>query len=122
MACQESNDILMVAAIDFGTTYSGYAFSTRHSFQQNKLDISANQVWNAGSKQLLSLKTPTCVLLKKNKEFVSFGYEAENAYAGIVTDREEDDYYFFQQFKMMLYTCEVGIISSNCQVILSHTK
>jgi hypothetical protein len=57
-----------------------------------KHHIKANQVWNAGSKQLLSLKTPTCILLKKNKEFVSFGYEAENEYAGIVTDHEEKDY------------------------------
>lgn len=107
MACQQrKDDILMVAAIDFGTTYSGYAFSTRHSFKNNKLDISANQTWNAGTKQLLSLKTPTCILLKKNKEFVSFGYEAENAYAGIIMEHKENDYFFFQQFKMTLYNSE----------------
>lgn len=106
MACEPADGILMVAAIDFGTTYSGYAFSTRHGFSIDKLDIKANQVWNAGSKQLLSLKTPTCILLKKNKEFVSFGYVAENDYAGIVTDQEEKDYFFFQNFKMMLYHCE----------------
>jgi len=109
MACEPADNTLMVAAIDFGTTYSGYAFSTRHDFSINKLDIKANQAWNAGSKQLLSLKTPTCILLKRNKEFVSFGYEAENEYAGIVTDHEEKDYFFFQNFKMMLYHCEVSM-------------
>ncbi|CAG2221303.1 unnamed protein product [Mytilus edulis] len=106
MACEESDNTLLVAAIDFGTTYSGYAFSTRISFKKDKLDIKANQVWNAGSKQLLSLKTPTCILLRKNLEIVSFGYQAENDYAAIVTDETEDDYYFFQQFKMKLYRCE----------------
>ncbi|XP_076112306.1 heat shock 70 kDa protein 12A-like isoform X1 [Mytilus galloprovincialis] len=106
MACEESDNTLLVAAIDFGTTYSGYAFSTRISFKKDKLDIKANQVWNAGSKQLLSLKTPTCILLRKNLEIVSFGYQAENDYAAVVTDETEDDYYFFQQFKMKLYRCE----------------
>lgn len=62
---------------------------------------------DAGTKQLLSLKTPTCILLKKNKEFVSFGYEAENAYADIVENNEENDYFFFQQFKMILYYTKV---------------
>jgi hypothetical protein len=40
---------------------------------------------------------------------VSFGYEAESEYAGIVTDHEEKDYFFFQNFKMMLYHCEVSM-------------
>ena len=44
MACEPADTTLMVAAIDFGTTYSGYAFSTRHDFSINKLDTKANQV------------------------------------------------------------------------------
>jgi hypothetical protein len=31
---------IMVAAIDFGTTYSGYAFSFRHEYEADKLKIS----------------------------------------------------------------------------------
>ncbi|XP_063447416.1 heat shock 70 kDa protein 12A-like [Mytilus trossulus] len=94
---------LLVAAIDFGTTYSGYAFSMRHSFEKQPMTIHANQAWNAGSQQLLSLKTPTCLLLDSNKQFVSFGYEAENQYADIVTDNEQDEYYYFHRFKMCLH-------------------
>lgn len=45
MACQETDNYLLVAAIDFGTTYSGYAFSTRQRFSTDKLNIIANQVW-----------------------------------------------------------------------------
>ncbi|XP_052061586.1 heat shock 70 kDa protein 12A-like isoform X1 [Mytilus californianus] len=109
------SDILMVAAIDFGTTYSGYAYSLKGEYEKDKLNIHANQAWNSGGKSLMSLKTPTCILInKENKEFESFGYEAENAYADIVIEDEADNYYFFDRFKMMLYTRED--ISTNMEI------
>lgn len=98
---------LMVVAIDFGTTYSGYAFSTRSDFFREPLKIHANQAWNSGKKQLLSLKTPTCLLLGKNKETVAFGYEAEDAYAELVLDNKHKNYYYFDKFKMRLYENKV---------------
>ena len=99
---------LFVAAIDFGTTYSGYAFSLRNDFKKDPLDIVANQAWNAGSQRHLSLKTPTCLLLDDNEELVSFGYEAENKYSDIVIDRKQNEYFFFQRFKMQLYKNKVN--------------
>ncbi|VDI61183.1 Hypothetical predicted protein [Mytilus galloprovincialis] len=81
---------LLVAAIDFGTTYSGYAFSTRSDFERDPLKIRANQAWNAGGRQLLSLKTPTVILLDKDKKFVSFGYEAENQYSDLLMDNAKN--------------------------------
>lgn len=102
-----SDDYMFVVAIDFGTTYSGYAFSSRDDFKKDPLIIVANQAWNAGSQRHLSLKTPTCLLLDDNEELVSFGYEAENKYADIVIDNEQDDYFFFQRFKMQLYKNKV---------------
>lgn len=100
---------LMVVAIDFGTSYSGYAFSTRNDFQRDPLKIHANQAWNSGKKQLLSLKTPTCLLLDKKREIVSFGYEAEDAYAELVLDDKHHDYYFFERFKMKLFQNKVHV-------------
>ncbi|XP_076076072.1 heat shock 70 kDa protein 12A-like [Mytilus galloprovincialis] len=94
---------ILVAAIDFGTTYSGYAFSMRHSFKNQPMTIHTNQCWNAGSQQLISLKTPTCLLLDANKQFDSFGYEAENKYAEIVMEKEQHNYYYFHRFKMCLH-------------------
>ena len=38
---------ICVAAIDFGTTYSGYAYSFRYDFETNPLKIIVNQAWNA---------------------------------------------------------------------------
>ncbi|VDI11366.1 Hypothetical predicted protein [Mytilus galloprovincialis] len=97
------SDHLLVAAIDFGTTYSGYAFSTIANFKLDPLKIHANQAWNAGGRQLLSLKTPTCLLLNEKKELVSFGFEAENDYAELVLDEKHHDHYYFTRFKMRLY-------------------
>lgn len=46
---------LQVAAIDFGTTYSGYAFSYRSDFLSDPLKIVTNQ-WQAGAGRAPSLK------------------------------------------------------------------
>lgn len=52
---------LMVAAIDFGTTFSGYAFAFRNDYIKDPLKINGNQ-WTMGSQAGVSLKTSTCVL------------------------------------------------------------
>ncbi|VDI63256.1 Hypothetical predicted protein [Mytilus galloprovincialis] len=105
----QSQDHLLVAAIDFGTTYSGYAFSMKDTFKTDPLKIYTNQAWNAGGKQLLSLKTPTCILLDSNKQFDSFGYDAENRYADLVMDDDHEDYFYFHRFKMSLHNNKVNI-------------
>lgn len=97
---------LMVVALDFGTTYSGYAFS----FRKNPHMIFANQQWDSGKYHLNSYKTPTCVVISKdNPEEFYFGYDAENEYAEIQTDNETDNYFFFDRFKMQLHLRKVGI-------------
>lgn len=63
---------VMVAAIDFGTTFSGYAFS----FKTNKEKIMMNKSWgqNVGFQ---AYKTPTCVMVDSANSFHAFGYDAE---------------------------------------------
>lgn len=101
VACDSER--LFVAAIDFGTTYSGYAFSFRHDFEKDPSKINANQTWVAGHRNLFSLKAPTCVLLHPDKTFHSFGYEAEDKYTELFQDDEHEDWYFFKRFKMTLH-------------------
>ncbi|XP_061165022.1 heat shock 70 kDa protein 12B-like [Saccostrea echinata] len=96
---------LLVAAIDFGTTYSGYAFSFKHEYDNDPLKVSSNN-WTAGSRSLVSLKTPTCVLFNKDKVFDSFGYEAEDKYSELAEEEEHEDWYFFKRFKMSLFNKE----------------
>lgn len=102
---------LLVAAIDFGTTYSGYAFSFKHEHDSDPLKVCSNN-WTAGSRSLVSLKTPTCVLFNKDKEFDSFGYEAEDKYSDLAEDEEHQDWFFFKRFKMSLFNKAVGANSN----------
>ncbi|XP_063446416.1 heat shock 70 kDa protein 12A-like [Mytilus trossulus] len=93
---------LIVVALDFGTTYSGYAFS----FIDKPHEILTNQVWNSQKYHLASIKTPTCLLINKTqKDDYRFGYEAEDDYSDMQTEEtgEADEYYFFDRFKMELH-------------------
>ena len=91
---------VFVVAIDIGTTYSGYAFSPRPADASDQPKINTN-IWT-GSK-LLSLKAPTTVLLDENKELMAFGYEAENQFSELVSEKEHKTYFYFHQFKMLLH-------------------
>ena len=99
---EEKYDV--VAAIDFGTSFSGFAFSFNH--RDGSDDIYMNREW--GSAQGYStLKTPTCILLNPHKKFVKFGFEAAEKYAGL-EDASDQTFYCFDRFKMMLHGSEVS--------------
>lgn len=94
---------MVVAAIDFGTTFSGYAFSFNHDYESEPAKVSANTSWVAGSAGLMSLKTPTVLLLDNNKKFVAFGYEAEERYGELAAEEKHKKHYYFRRFKMLLH-------------------
>ncbi|KAK6168423.1 hypothetical protein SNE40_020960 [Patella caerulea] len=87
----------IVAAIDFGTTFSGYAYS----FASNKETIHVNKNWGQTQGFLLH-KTPTCLLLKPDGQFEAFGFEAVSRYNDL-PEEEACNYYYFDRFKMKLY-------------------
>lgn len=87
---------LVSVAIDFGTTFSGYAFSFRH----NKENIQT-YLWRAQNYE--SPKTPTCILFNPLKQFHSFGLEAEDKYGKLSRTAEAESWYFFKQFKLALH-------------------
>lgn len=91
----------IVAAIDFGTTYSGFAFSLPRSSDSEVI----LQKWDPKTADKLeaSLKTPTSLLLNDKNDFVAFGYEAEEMYKGYVEDKRHEQYRFFKNFKMKLH-------------------
>lgn len=100
------NDKLIVAAIDFGITLSGFAYSLVHDYMKDPLKISM-YTWVADLQNLISLKTPTCVLLSPKQEFEAFGYEAEELYSCMAEEETHHDHYFFEGFIMLLYRSEV---------------
>ncbi|XP_053374853.1 heat shock 70 kDa protein 12A-like [Mercenaria mercenaria] len=94
-------DPLVVVAIDFGTTYSGWAFSFRHEYERDPIKVSS-KIWQGGT--LVSQKGPTCILIKSDgKTTDSFGYDAESKYAEKVEENEQDQWFFFKRFKMLLF-------------------
>ncbi|XP_069106438.1 heat shock 70 kDa protein 12A-like [Argopecten irradians] len=96
-------DKKIVAAIDFGTTYSGYAFTFRTEFDKSDgaRQIFTNRWSNSGS--LLSAKAPTTALFDPEYKFHSFGYEAEEKYAELVDTKQYKDWHCFRRFKMQLH-------------------
>uniref|UniRef100_A0A3B4H3Y4 Heat shock 70 kDa protein 12A-like n=1 Tax=Pundamilia nyererei TaxID=303518 RepID=A0A3B4H3Y4_9CICH len=87
-----------IIAIDFGTAYSGYAFSLtkREAETEPRLKYWGRQV------ALKTPKTPTCILFDEHENFLSFGYEAQSAYFKTRSD-ESRKKFFFECFKMSLY-------------------
>ncbi|CAG2207277.1 Ubiquitin-conjugating enzyme E2 J1,Probable ubiquitin-conjugating enzyme E2 33,Ubiquitin-conjugating enzyme E2 32,Ubiquitin-conjugating enzyme E2 6,Ubiquitin-conjugating enzyme E2 34 [Mytilus edulis] len=94
-----SSSKLFVVAIDFGTTYSGYAFST---ISEKEQVLTYN--WSKGLSQ--APKTQTSILFTPRRDFHSFGYEAEEEYARLSQLKENRDWYFFKRFKLTLYKNE----------------
>ena len=91
-----------IAAIDFGTTFSGYAFGTINDLKKDPTKTFAPH-WHAADRGLVSFKTPTTVLLDKDEKLVDFGFDAETAYAELSEDEEHEEYFYFRRFKMMLH-------------------
>lgn len=90
-------DRLLVAAIDFGTAYSGYAFS----FKSDPMKIQTNASW---SQRLVSMKTPTSVLVDPDQKFDSFGYDAESKYAELLEEEGgAEGWALYRKFKMILH-------------------
>ncbi|XP_062571658.1 heat shock 70 kDa protein 12A-like [Saccostrea cucullata] len=96
---EEKRTWQVVAAIDFGTAYSGFAFSMKDS----QLDVIPGK-WKTHSSDLLeSPKTPTSLLLTISNDFVAFGYEAEKQFRELVEEDKHNDYRYFNQMKMVLF-------------------
>ncbi|XP_025956482.1 heat shock 70 kDa protein 12A-like [Dromaius novaehollandiae] len=95
-----ANPSLFVIAIDFGTSYSGYCFSLASGAGQIR------QVFWGAEHGLRTPKTPTCILFNEKQEFRKFGYDAVMKYKSLPSS-EAHKWYFFQNFKMNLYSTKV---------------
>lgn len=83
-----------MGAIEFGTTYSGFAYN----FKPGTMDIVVPD-YHGG--EYPSKKVPTTLLLKPDQSFCKFGFEAEDEYAGLA-DEEKRNYFFFKRFMPIL--------------------
>lgn len=96
---------LVVAAIDIGTAYSGYAFAFVHDHVYDVTDPERIHVntWEFDGGSRSFYKTPTCLLLNPDGTMHSFGREAIAKYNTLVDENQHHGWYFFTQFKMTLH-------------------
>ncbi|XP_022252151.1 heat shock 70 kDa protein 12A-like [Limulus polyphemus] len=88
----------VVVAIDFGTTYSGYAFS----FIRDPSNIHMMRKWEGGDPGVPNQKTPTTLLLTPSGEFHSFGFSARDFYHDLDVE-EAKRWFYLEKFKMTLH-------------------
>uniref|UniRef100_A0A3Q0SKD0 Heat shock protein family A (Hsp70) member 12A.2 n=1 Tax=Amphilophus citrinellus TaxID=61819 RepID=A0A3Q0SKD0_AMPCI len=92
-----------IIAIDFGTAYSGFAFS----LTEREAEIDPRLKYWGQQVSLRTPKTPTCILFDEHEEFLSFGYEAQSVYFRL-RGEEARKKFFFEFFKMSLYGRELN--------------
>lgn len=99
---------LVVVAIDFGTTYSGYAYSFRDEYKKDHTKIYSNENWQSGD-GLITAKTPTAILFDEDGNLDSFGYDAERTYSELLEGGDAKGYSYFSRFKMKLFQDESAL-------------
>ena len=95
MASKNLDNILIVVGIDFGTSYSAYAYS--YAYEKDKIYI--NSDWPSGSR---AFKEMTAILFNEDKEFIAFGEDAVEKFNNL-TNVQLKNWHFFNHFKMALH-------------------
>ncbi|KAG7229856.1 hypothetical protein INR49_012406 [Caranx melampygus] len=90
---QTQPSFVVVVAIDFGTTSSGYAYAFTKEPER----------WEGGDPGVSNQKTPTTILLTPDRKFHSFGYAARDFYHDL-DPSESKHWLYLEKFKMKLHT------------------
>ncbi|KAL4234287.1 hypothetical protein ACF0H5_005938 [Mactra antiquata] len=99
---KDEDNFAFVAALEIGTSYSGYAYCARKDNKNITKDIVMNPTWLHTNQQLTSLRTPSCLLLNDKKEFEAYGYEAEKMFSDSLKEGNQNKYFYFRRFKQKL--------------------
>ena len=92
----------VVVAIDFGTTFSGYAFSFMTDHHSDHHPIHIMRKWEGGDPGVNNQKAPTIILLTPNQDFHTFGFTARDFYHNLDAT-ESAKWLYFDKFKMALH-------------------
>ena len=103
-----------VAAIDFGTTYSGYAYA----FTRDPDNVHLMNQRMVGHRSGYGVQQPTVLLLNEKGEFHSFGYDAQEFFHDL-DEEESGKWLYFEKFKMALHSREVSS-AQTIHVIMLH--
>ena len=93
-----------VVAIDFGTTYSGYAYAFTHDPDA----VSIMRKWEGDDPGMNNQKTPTILLMTPDARFHSFGITARDCFNDL-DPKEASNWLYFDKFKMILHHNQVEV-------------
>ncbi|XP_041117236.1 heat shock 70 kDa protein 12A-like isoform X4 [Polyodon spathula] len=106
---------VVVVAIDFGTTSSGYAYS----FTKEPECIHIMRRWEGGDPGVSNQKTPTTILLTPDGKFHSFGYAARDFYHDL-DPSDSKHWLYLEKFKMNLHT--TSTLSTETELLAANGK
>lgn len=87
------SSLLCAAAIDIGTTSSGCSWtmpSLLYPITRRRLTRKSHRI-------------STTILLDNHQKLVDFGRDAEKIYSDLSAKEEQENFYYFHQFKLLLY-------------------
>ena len=98
------------AAIHFGQERTQCGLSFKH----DPTKISLWPVIRTSSPiRLASTSSPTCILINSQKQFDSFGFDAEEKYFNLTADSEHHDWMLFKGFTSAFWNFEVCLFFFN---------
>ena len=97
-AALDTRPFWVVVAIDFGTTFSGYAYS----LTREPDSVHIMRKWEGGDPGVTNMKTPTTLLLTPEGDFHSFGFTARDFYHDM-DHKEALRWLYFDKFKLTLH-------------------
>lgn len=98
------SDFSVVVAIDFGTTFSGYAYS----FTKDPEAVHVMRKCEGGDPGVINMKTLTTLLLTPEGEFHSFGFTARDFYHDMKFT-EAQKWLYFDKYKLALQDDKVKL-------------
>jgi hypothetical protein len=104
MTSNKHDGYLLLDAIRFGTTFSGYVFSTGNDMSKCPAKAYLKQ-WTCPYSLMPSDVIPTCVLFNEGQLIQNFGLTAEEQYLYGTSDYK--DWYFFRNFETYLNSLQV---------------
>ena len=110
-----SSKYTAVVAIDFGTTYSGYAYAFS-SDPTRKVQVMSHRLCGSQRGDGYGIQQPTVLLLTGDGQFHSFGFEAQHYYHDM-DEYDAPNWLYFEKFKMELHSRKVRATSTDASMI-----
>ncbi|XP_060608500.1 heat shock 70 kDa protein 12A-like [Ruditapes philippinarum] len=92
---------LVVGGLEIGNKGSCYASSLKQD--RYPLLVQTNNAWDCQNAGRLSKTNHSAVLFDENKQFHSFGFEAQTAYVHLMEDDEHHKWFYFENFTKEIF-------------------